>query len=86
MGARDMNKINKRWRWFLLALILLVVGFALFRGWALTQKKAAPQRTKRGEIPVQVSAVLSRPLIYSISMTGDVTPLMQVDLFPRVSG
>ncbi len=86
MGAGDMNKINKRWRWFLLALILLVVGFVLFRGWALTQKKAAPQRTKRGEIPVQVSPVVSKPLIYSISMTGDITPQMQVDLFPRVSG
>src|SRR4030042_4081465 len=86
MGAGDMNQVIKRWRWFLLALILLVVGFALFRGWALTQKKAAPQRTKRGEISVQVFAVLSRPLVYSISMTGDITPQMQVDLFPRSSG
>jgi membrane fusion protein (multidrug efflux system) len=86
MGAGDMNQVIKRWRWFLLALILLVVGFALFRGWALTQKKAAPQRTKRGDIPVQVSTVVSKPFIYSISMTGDITPLMQVDLFPRVTG
>lgn len=86
MGAGDMNQVIKRWRWFLLILILLFVGFALYRGWALTQKKASVQRTKRGEIPVQVSSVLSKPLIYSISMTGDITPQMQVDLFPRVSG
>ncbi|MDP3017402.1 MAG: biotin/lipoyl-binding protein, partial [Deltaproteobacteria bacterium] len=81
-----MNQVIKRWRWFFLALILLVVGFALFRGWALTEKKASVQRTKRGEIPVQVSTVVSKHLIYSISMTGDITPQMQVDLFPRVSG
>lgn len=86
MGAGDMNQVIKRWRWFFLALILLVVGFALFRGWALTEKKASVQRTKRGEIPVQVSTVVSKHLIYSISMTGDITPQMQVDLFPRVSG
>jgi multidrug efflux pump subunit AcrA (membrane-fusion protein) len=86
MGARDMSRIDKGWRWFLLALVLIVAGFALFRGLALTQKKAAPQRAKKTEIPVQVSTVLSKPLVYSVSMTGDILPLMQVDLFPRVSG
>lgn len=81
-----MSRIDKGWRWFLLALVLIVAGFALFRGLALTQKKAAPQRAKKTEIPVQVSTVLSKPLVYSVSMTGDILPLMQVDLFPRVSG
>ncbi|MDI6761548.1 MAG: efflux RND transporter periplasmic adaptor subunit [Thermodesulfobacteriota bacterium] len=81
-----MNQVIKRWRWFFLILLLLFAGFALYRGWALTQKKASVQRTKRGDIPVQVSTVVSKPLIYSISMTGDITPQMQVDLFPRVSG
>ena len=81
-----MKNIFKRWRWFLLVLVICLVGFALYRGWALTQKKAAPQRTKRGDIPVQVSPVVMKPLVYSISMTGDIAPLMQVDLFPKVSG
>jgi multidrug efflux pump subunit AcrA (membrane-fusion protein) len=81
-----MSQFRKGWRWPLLILILLLGGFALYRGWALTQKKAVPQRTKRGDIPVQVSPVVSKPLIYLISMTGDVTPLMQVDLFPKISG
>ena len=81
-----MKIITKRRKWFLLILILLIVGFVLYRGWALTQKKAAPQRTKRGDISVQVSPVVIKPLVYSISMTGDIAPLMQVDLFPKVSG
>lgn len=81
-----MNQVTKRWRWFFLILILLFAGFALYRGWALTQKKALVQRTKRGDVPVQVSPVLSKPLTYSISMSGDMAPQMQVDIFPRVSG
>lgn len=81
-----MNQRFRGWRWVLLLLLLLFVGFVIYRGWALTQKKAAPQRVKRGDIPVQVAPVLLKPLVYSVSMTGDITPLMQVDLFPKVSG
>ncbi|MBM4305676.1 MAG: efflux RND transporter periplasmic adaptor subunit [Deltaproteobacteria bacterium] len=81
-----MKHLTKRWRWFFLIFILLVGSFALYRVWALTQKKAVPQRTKRGDIPVQVSPVVIKPLVYSISMNGDIAPLMQVDLFPKVSG
>lgn len=81
-----MKKMTKGWRWLFVALLLLLLGFALYRGWALNQKKAAAPRTKRGEIPVQVSPVLTKPITYAISLTGDIAPLMQVDLFPRVSG
>lgn len=83
---KPIGQIQKGGKWFLLILIVLVVGFALYRGWALNQKKATPQRTKRAEVPVQISPVISKPLIYSISLTGDIAPLMQVDLFPKVSG
>lgn len=81
-----MNQRFRGWRWVFLPLLLLFAGFVIYQGWALTQKKAAPQRVKRGDIPVQVSPVLLKPLVYSVSMTGDITPLMQVDLFPKVSG
>ncbi len=85
MGTGHLNQKTRRWKWFLL-LFLIFAGFALYRGWALTQKKAVPQRAKRGDIPVQVSPVQMKPLVYSISMTGDLSPLMQVDLYPKVSG
>ncbi len=81
-----MNQGVRRWRWVLLPILLFFIGLVIYRGWALTQKKAAPQRVKRGDIPVQVSPVLLKPLVYLVSMTGDITPLMQVDLFPKVSG
>jgi len=38
------------------------------------------------EIPVEVTPVVSKPLIYSVKVNGDIMPLMQVDLFPKVSG
>jgi len=81
-----MNRSGKGWRALLLVLALLFAGLVLYRGWALTQKKAEPQRTKRAEIPVQVSPVVSKPITYAIAVTGDIAPLMQVDLFPKVSG
>jgi multidrug efflux pump subunit AcrA (membrane-fusion protein) len=81
-----MSRFGKGRRALLLALVLLFAGLILYRGWALTQKKAEPQRTKRADIPVQVSPVASKPITYAIAMTGDISPLMQVDLFPKVSG
>lgn len=81
-----MNRIVKQWRWLFLGLILILIGLAFYRGWALSQKKTSAPRTKRGDIPVQVAPVISKPITYAISMTGDIAPQMQVDLFPRVSG
>jgi multidrug efflux pump subunit AcrA (membrane-fusion protein) len=38
------------------------------------------------EVPVQVTPVVNKSITYSIKVTGDILPLMQVDLFPKVSG
>ena len=38
------------------------------------------------EVPVQVISAARKPLTYSMRVTGDIMPLMQVDLFPKVSG
>ena len=81
-----MTQLSKGWRGALLILALLLVGLVLYRGWGLTQKRAEPQKTKQAEIPVQVSLVAIRPITYAITMTGDIAPLMQVALFPKVSG
>lgn len=81
-----MKQVFRRWRGFFIIFLLLLVAVALYRGWAVTQKRTTPKGPARSEIPVQVSNVLLRPLVYSISMTGDISALMQVDLFPKVSG
>jgi len=77
---------RNKWKWFLVAAGVLLVGLALYQGWGFTQKRAGTQRAARMEVPVQVTPVVSKPLTYSIKVTGDILPLMQVDLFPKVSG
>lgn len=86
MGAGDMNQVIKRWRWFFLAAVIILAGLVIYRGWGFTQKRSGSQRATRLETPVQITSVVSKPLTYSIKVTGDILPLMQVDLYPKVSG
>jgi len=81
-----VNQFQRNLRWLIVTFLILLVGFILYRGWALTQKKSQSNRVKRGEIPVLLSPVLKKPLSHSLLLTGDISPLMQVDLFPKVSG
>jgi multidrug efflux pump subunit AcrA (membrane-fusion protein) len=82
-----LKKSRSNRKWFLLAIaIMFLAGLALYRGWGFTQKRSGTQRAARMEVPVQVTPVVSKSLTYSIKVTGDILPLMQVDLFPKVSG
>ena len=80
------KKGMKTWRWIILIALVVVGGLILYRSWASTQKRSASQRVARGDIPVQVSPVTRQNLTYSLVANGDISPLMQVDLFPKVSG
>jgi multidrug efflux pump subunit AcrA (membrane-fusion protein) len=81
-----LKKGKKRWKWLLLAILVFVAALALYRVWGFTQKRSGTQRAARMEVPVQVIPVVGKPLTYSIKVTGDILPLMQVDLVPKVSG
>ena len=81
-----LKKRKGNWKWFVLAAVIILAGLVLYRGWGFTQKQAGTQRVARMEVPVQVTPVVSKPLTYSIKVTGDILALMQVDLFPKVSG
>jgi HlyD family secretion protein len=81
-----LKKRKGNWKWFVLAAVIILAGLVLYRGWGFTQKQAGTQRVARMEVPVQVTPVVSKPLTYSIKVTGDIFALMQVDLFPKVSG
>ena len=80
------KKTRKPLWWIVLSALILVCALILYRGWASTQKRSASQRVGRGEIPVQISPVVHENLTYSLVANGDIAPLMQVDLFPKVSG
>jgi HlyD family secretion protein len=81
-----MNKKRKTWKWAALVVLVAVGGLVLYRGWASNQKRTGGSRAARGEIPVEVSAAGLGDLTYIFSVTGDISALMQVDLFPKVSG
>jgi len=78
--------VKKRLKWIILLVVLGIAALALYQVWGFTQKRNAAQRVGRAEIPVQVSPVTRKDITYSLSATGDIAPLMQVDLFPKVSG
>ena len=83
------NLLSERFKgyrkWVILFVLIFVGALAFYRGWGATQKKSG-KRSFQTEIPVQISPVIRKQMTYSLSPTGDIAPMMQVDLFPRVSG
>jgi HlyD family secretion protein len=85
-SGSPLTKVKGLRRWILLLVVIGVAALALYQVWGFTQKKSGTQRVTRAEIPVQITPVIQKPLTYSLRATGDIAPLMQVDLFPTVSG
>jgi multidrug efflux pump subunit AcrA (membrane-fusion protein) len=73
-------------KWLLISALIAVAGLLIYRGWASTQKRSGAQRMERGEIPVKISPAVRKHLVYSLEASGDIAPLMQVDLFPKMPG
>jgi multidrug efflux pump subunit AcrA (membrane-fusion protein) len=72
-------------KWILFSVLICIGALVLYRGWGATQKKSG-KRNLQTEIPVQISPIVRKTLTYSLVATGDILPMMQVDLFPKVSG
>lgn len=83
---RSPVKSKKNLKWICLFFVIILAGLVIYRGWGFTQKRTGTQRAARMEVPVQVAPVVSQPLTYSVRVNGDILPLMQVDLFSKVSG
>ncbi len=80
------KKTGRFWKGMIISALIVIAGLAFYRGWALSQKKNAAQRVGRGEVPVQLSPVVRKNLTYSFYSTGDILPLMETALYPKVSG
>ncbi|MCJ7641208.1 MAG: efflux RND transporter periplasmic adaptor subunit [Desulfobacterales bacterium] len=80
------KRARKPWRWVIFFALIGVGGLILYRGWASSEKRSASQRVGRGDIPVEISPVVHQHLTYSLVANGDIAPLMQVDLYAKVSG
>ena len=86
ISTGPLRRTRKKLRWVILIALIAIGGLILYRGWASSEKRSASQRLNREEIPVQISPVVHENLTYSLVANGDIAPLMQVDLFPKVSG
>lgn len=86
ISTGPLKKATKRLRWGIFVALIIVGGLILYRGWASNQKRSTSQRLGVAEIPVQISPVKHQNLTYSFVANGDIAPLMQVDLYPKVSG
>ena len=80
------GKKKRAWKWAALFVLIAVGSLVLYRGWASNQKRTGGSRAARGEIPVEVSTAERTDITYFFNATGDISALMQVDLFPKVSG
>jgi len=85
-SVTSAKKGKKTLRWALVIAVVGVGGLILYRSWASTEKRSASQRVARGDVPVQVAPPTRQPMTYSLVANGDISPLMQVELSPKVSG
>jgi hypothetical protein len=80
------RKLSGYRKWIALCVLVLVGASVLCRGWGATERRFARNRILQTEIPVQISPVIRKHLTDTLEATGDITPMMQIDPFPKVSG
>ena len=80
------RKLSGYRKWIILCVLIFIGALVLYRGWGATERKSSRNRVLQTEIPVQISPVVRKHLTYSLDATGDIAPMMQIDLFPKVSG
>lgn len=68
-----------------IGLLLLLGGVAAYRGLALPREREGARRVSR-EIAVRVAEARRGPVRHTLQTTGDILPLLQVDLAPKISG
>jgi multidrug efflux pump subunit AcrA (membrane-fusion protein) len=67
--------------------LIAIVGLVGYRGWVAYQRSQIEEVEVKAEIPpVQIQVVKTSPLTESVSLTGDVRGIEEIDVFPKVSG
>jgi multidrug efflux pump subunit AcrA (membrane-fusion protein) len=81
-----MKQKKRVWKWLFLPVAVGIAFLLLYQGWSASQKRTVAKKPGRPEPLVQISPVTRKPLTYYLKTTGDIAPLMQVDLYAKVSG
>lgn len=68
-------------------LLIVIIGFVGYRGWVAYQRSQVKEVETKEEIPpVKVQVVKTSPLIEALSLTGDITGIEEIDVYPKASG
>lgn len=80
------SKNRPLWKWLVISVLIVLAGLTVYRVLGSPWKQAPRRGAQRPEVPVQVTSVARKAIVYSFRATADIAPLMEVELFPKVSG
>lgn len=79
----QLDRVNRSLKYILLALAALVVVFIVYR---IIAASAPPAPKKQPTPLVQVAQPIRQDIIYKLEYDGDIIPVLQANVFSRVSG
>jgi len=74
-------------KFFFWLVLIIIIGFVGYRGWMAYQRSQVEEVEVKKEIPpVEIQVVETSPLMETLSLTGDVQGIEEIDVYPKASG
>ena len=68
-------------------ILIVIIAFVGYRGWMAYQRSQVEEVEVTEEIPpVEIQVVETSPLTETLSLTGDVQGIEEIDVYPKASG
>jgi membrane fusion protein (multidrug efflux system) len=68
-------------------ILIIIIGFVGYRGWMAYQRSQVEEVEVKEEIPpVEIRVVKTSPLTETLSLSGDVQGIEEIDVYPKASG
>ena len=68
-------------------ILIVIIAFVGYRGWMAYQRSQVEEVEVKKEIPpVEIQVVETSPLTETLSLTGDVQGIEEIDVYPKASG
>ena len=68
-------------------ILIVIIAFVGYRGWMAYQRSQVEEVEVKEEIPpVEIQVVETGPLTETLSLTGDVEGIEEIDVYPKASG
>jgi multidrug efflux pump subunit AcrA (membrane-fusion protein) len=74
-------------KFFFWLVLIIIIGFVGYRGWMAYQRSQIEEVEGKKEIPpVEIQVIETGPLTETLSLTGDVQGIEEIDVYPKASG